>query len=85
MCGVVGLVSAATAAPQLATALFAMQHRGQDAAGMVTNSGGHLRLMKGLGQVAQALDPAQIATLPGTMPITGLYAHHIHHHHHQYC
>lgn len=69
MCGVVGLVSAATAAPQLATALFAMQHRGQDAAGMVTNSGGHLRLMKGLGQVAQALDPAQIATLPGTSGI----------------
>ena len=49
MCGFVGLIGAAPVAPQLLLGLQAIQHRGQDAAGLGVFSEGRIRLQKDLG------------------------------------
>ena len=46
MCGLVGLVGKADIAPDIYDALTVLQHRGQDAAGIVTCSGGRFNLRK---------------------------------------
>ena len=50
MCGVVGLVSKNEVSPSLYEALTVIQHRGQDAAGIMTEHEGkyHLRKSNGL-------------------------------------
>jgi amidophosphoribosyltransferase len=48
---------------------MAIQHRGQDAAGIGTVSKGRFRLYKDLGMVPQALPPNIINTMPGTIGI----------------
>ena len=52
MCGVVGMVSGSAVNQQLYDALTVLQHRGQDAAGIVTCDVGNLYLRKGNGLVA---------------------------------
>ena len=50
MCGVVGIVAQSPVFHQIYDALLALQHRGQDSAGMVTwdtEAEGRLRLRKG--------------------------------------
>ncbi len=47
MCGVVGMVSGSAVNQQLYDALTVLQHRGQDAAGIVTCDSGNLYLGKG--------------------------------------
>ena len=69
MCGIVGITGRLDVAPELVIALFSMQHRGQDAAGVVTLDSGTLRALKGLGQVDAALPAHQIAELKGTTGI----------------
>ena len=44
MCGFVGLVGVEPVAPALYLGIQAIQHRGQDAAGMGTRDHGHLSL-----------------------------------------
>ena len=52
MCGVVGIVSRTAVNQQIYDALTVLQHRGQDAAGIVTCDAGHLFLRKGNGLVS---------------------------------
>ena len=60
MCGFVAILGTKPAAPRLLLGLHAIQHRGQDAAGIGTLNGTTgLHLKKGMGMISQAIgDPA---------------------------
>lgn len=73
MCGVVGVVlpneSGHEAAAMAATALFALQHRGQESAGVGVSDGEHLMIYKDLGMVSQVLDERRIPSLRGDLAV----------------
>ena len=52
MCGIVGIVGRSAVNQHLYDALTVLQHRGQDAAGIVTCDGGVFRQRKGTGSCA---------------------------------
>ncbi len=70
-CGVSGVFSttAADAAPLVHIALYALQHRGQESAGIAALAGDRMTLHRGMGLVSQVFDAARIAELPGPMAI----------------
>lgn len=72
--GIVGLLLGETetglAAPELYEGLGLLQHRGQDACGIVTcGPKGRFYQMKGNGMVRDVLDPSALANLVGSMGI----------------
>lgn len=69
MCGVVGIVARDEVNQQLYDALIALQHRGQDAAGIVTCCGDKLSLRKGNGMVADVFRQQHMDRLKGNMGI----------------
>jgi amidophosphoribosyltransferase len=69
MCGFVGLVSDTPVAPALLLALQAIQHRGQDQAGLGTFDDRRLHLVKGDGLISQAIPPRAVPTLRGVAGI----------------
>jgi len=70
MCGFVGIVGAREAAGAVTLGLQALQHRGQEAAGVAT-LGADLapRVLKGLGLAEDVLSPAALATLGGELAV----------------
>ncbi|MEM8738008.1 MAG: amidophosphoribosyltransferase [Planctomycetota bacterium] len=69
MCGIVGLVAQTNVNQRLYDALTVLQHRGQDAAGIATDDGGHLRLRKDNGLVRDVFRTKHMNKLMGTMGI----------------
>ncbi len=69
MCGLVGLVAKSDVAPEIYDALTVLQHRGQDAAGIVTCGGGRFRQRKGEGLVRDVFRQSDMQRLGGTMGI----------------
>ena len=70
MCGVVGIVSHSPVNQQLYDALLALQHRGQDSAGMVTwDERARLNLRKGNGLVREVFEQRHMRRLAGRMGI----------------
>jgi amidophosphoribosyltransferase len=70
MCGVVGVVGTAPVNQALYDALLVLQHRGQDAAGMVTcDDQGRLHLRKDNGLVRDVFHAQHMQTLLGNMGI----------------
>ncbi len=69
MCGIVGLVSSERVNQELYDALTVLQHRGQDAAGMVTSDGARLQLRKANGLVRDVFLEHHMARLTGTVGI----------------
>ena len=69
MCGIAGLVSHSRVNQALYDALTVLQHRGQDAAGIATDDGGKLRLVKENGMVRDVFGQEDMATLMGTTGI----------------
>ncbi len=72
MCGVVGVVlpdRGHEAAAVAATALFALQHRGQESAGVGVSDQGHLMIYKDLGMVTSVLDERRIPSLTGDLAV----------------
>ena len=57
------------AAPALCLGLAAIQHRGQDAAGIGTLDGGRFHLHKAMGLISQAIPPEVVADMNGTAGI----------------
>lgn len=69
-CGVVGIWGAPGAAGLAALGLHALQHRGQEAAGIVSHDASRFYQHKGLGLVGDVFgDPRNIAQLPGDFAI----------------
>ena len=73
MCGVFGVVTPGaepTEAAAIATmGLFALQHRGQESAGVAVSDGEQLMLYKDLGMISTVLDERRLPSLRGTLAI----------------
>ena len=69
-CGVFGVrVDGLAAAYLTFDGLFALQHRGQEAAGMAVSDGVSVTVVKNLGLVSNVFDDRTLRSLPGTMAI----------------
>src|SRR5215471_7703779 len=70
MCGVFGIRSPERDVARLAYfGLFALQHRGQEAAGIAVSERGHLTVLREMGLVAHVFDEQQLNALPGEAAI----------------
>ncbi len=69
MCGIIGIVANQDVAAQLYDGLTVLQHRGQDAAGIATADGAHLRVHKGNGLVRDVFDAKAIRLLDGRVGV----------------
>src|SRR5437868_4054813 len=65
-CGVAGVFGHPEAAKLAYLGLYALQHRGQESAGIVSSDGRAMRLEKGMGLVQEIFQPGVLARLPGT-------------------
>jgi len=68
-CGVMGLYKVKDAAARAALGLHALQHRGQESAGIVTSYKGKLLCCKGMGLVANVFANGEGVRLPGDIAI----------------
>jgi amidophosphoribosyltransferase len=68
-CGVFGIYGHPEAANMAYLGLHALQHRGQESAGIVTSDGEQLRAHRAMGLVQDAFTQEQLAKLPGRIAI----------------
>ncbi len=68
-CGVVAIHGHPDAARQAYLSLYALQHRGQESAGIATADGHHLSNIKGMGLVSEIFTDDVLEKLPGHMAI----------------
>ena len=68
-CGVFGVYGHTEASRVAFLGLYALQHRGQESAGMISSDGVELHLHKAMGEVEEIFQPAVIARLPGSAAI----------------
>ena len=68
-CGVFGISPQLEASRQTYLGLYALQHRGQEAAGICSRDDGQLHLHKALGYVADIFDETTLDSLPGDAAI----------------
>lgn len=68
-CAVFGIYGHKEAANLAYLGLYALQHRGQEASGIVSNDGEHFYIEKGQGLVADIFSQQALARLPGAMAI----------------
>ena len=69
-CGVVGIYDpGGDAARSAFFSLFALQHRGQESAGIAVSDGGSVKMHKGMGLVSQVFNEEILESLPGSMAI----------------
>src|SRR6266550_3448659 len=69
-CGVFGVYAPESDVARLAYfALYALQHRGQESAGIATAENGHIMTVRDLGLVSQVFDEAKLRALAGTMAV----------------
>src|SRR6266700_1058949 len=64
-CGVLGVFGHPEAAKMAYLGLYALHHRGQESAGIVSSDGRELHLEKGMGLVADIFQPEVLERLPG--------------------
>src|SRR6202167_2642487 len=69
MCGIVGMVGTSAVNQRIYDALTVLQHRGQDAAGIVTSSEGELYVRKGAGLVRDVFQQHHMMELKGNIGI----------------
>ena len=65
-CGIIGISNVDKASELAFLGLYALQHRGQEAAGICATINGHTKLYKELGLVSDVFDAKRIASLPGS-------------------
>ena len=68
-CGVVGVYGHPEAANLVYLGLYALQHRGQESAGIVASTHSKMHLELGMGLVADIFDPGRLLKLPGPLAI----------------
>ena len=68
-CGVFGIFGHPEAANLTYLGLYALQHRGQESAGIVAADGARMRVSRAMGQVADAFDEQALEKLPGHLAI----------------
>src|SRR5215216_1562880 len=64
-CGVFGIFGHPEASNLTYLGLYALQHRGQESAGIAASDGVQIRVSKAMGYVNEAFDTATLAKLPG--------------------
>ena len=70
MCGVFGIRSSDRDVARLTYfGLFALQHRGQESAGIAVSNGGRLTVLREMGLVAHVFDEEKLQALPGDVAI----------------
>jgi len=68
-CGVFGIFGHPEAANLTYLGLYALQHRGQESAGIATADGEKIRLSRAMGHVADAFNEDTLEGLPGHLAI----------------
>jgi amidophosphoribosyltransferase len=68
-CGVFGIYGHGEAAKLTYLGLYALQHRGQESAGIATADGVRIRAVREMGYVNEIFDQETLATLPGHLAI----------------
>src|SRR5512145_7999 len=68
-CGIFGVYGHPEAANLTYLGLYALQHRGQESAGIATADGEKMRISRAMGHVAEAFDERALETLPGHIAI----------------
>ncbi len=69
-CGVFGVYAPEAEVARLAYfALYALQHRGQESAGIATAEGGHVMTVRDLGLVSQVFDEQKLRALQGDLAV----------------
>ena len=68
-CGVVGVYGHPEAANLVYLGLYALQHRGQESAGIAASTHSKMHLELGMGLVADIFDPGRLMKLPGPLAI----------------
>jgi amidophosphoribosyltransferase len=68
-CGVFGVFGHPEAANLTYLGLYALQHRGQESAGIVSSTGQDLYMHKAMGEVEEIFQPRVLAKLPGSSAI----------------
>ena len=68
-CGVFGIFGHQEAANLTYLGLYALQHRGQESAGIAASDGGEVRISKSMGHVADAFSEKTLEKLPGHIAI----------------
>jgi len=69
MCGIFGIDGQADAANLTYLGLYALQHRGQESAGIVSWDGRQLHVERGMGEVSEIFGRRTLAHLPGSSAI----------------
>src|SRR5262245_35860503 len=68
-CGVFAIVSHPEAARLAYLGIYALQHRGQESAGIVSSDGKKLHVQRGMGHVADVFNESRLEQLPGDSAI----------------
>jgi len=68
-CGVFGVFGHPEAANLTYLGLYALQHRGQESAGIVASTGNDLNVHRAMGEVEEIFQPSVLAKLPGSSAI----------------
>src|SRR5260370_38147010 len=68
-CGVFGVFGHPETANLAYLGLYALQHRGQESAGMVSSDGNELYVHRAMGEVEEIFQPSVIAQLPRSRAI----------------
>jgi amidophosphoribosyltransferase len=68
-CGVFGIYGHTEASKLAYLGLYALQHRGQESAGIATADGSRIRTVRKMGYVSEIFDEETLATLPGPLAI----------------
>jgi len=68
-CGVFGVFGHSEAANLAYLGLYALQHRGQESAGIVSSDGAELYLHRAMGEVEEIFQPGVLGKLPGNLAI----------------
>ncbi|GAE81384.1 amidophosphoribosyltransferase [Cutibacterium acnes JCM 18920] len=67
-CGVIGIYAPGEEVSKLTYfGMYALQHRGQESAGMAVSDGRHMMVFKDMGLVSQVFDEATLNSLQGHM------------------